>query len=120
MWLSFLNPGLTVDVFNSTTLDGCSLHLLWRRGLCVRPIVSDPYRTAAPTLNPQARDVAKREADQSHHQRPLLDLLRNRFGGATTRINDVLHHPARLRPKLAVPRRPRRPALFLPDWPPPR
>src|SRR3984893_584322 len=100
MWLSFLNPGLTVDVFNSTTLDGCSLHLLWRRGLCVRPIVSDPYRTAAPTLNPQARDVAKREADQSHHQRPLLDLLRNRFGGATTRINDVLHHPARLRPGL--------------------
>src|SRR6202011_6285944 len=70
------------------------------KGLCVPPIVSDYCRSAAPTLNPQARDVAEREADQSHHQRPLLDLLRNRFGGATTRLNDVLRHPARLRPSL--------------------
>jgi hypothetical protein len=51
-------------------------------------------------MHPQTREVAEREADQSHHQRHLLDLLRNRFGGATTPINDVLHHPARLRPSL--------------------
>src|SRR3984893_5791169 len=55
---------------------------------------------AAFLMNPQTREVAEGEADQSHHQRPLLDLLRNRFGGATTRLNDVLHHSARLRPAL--------------------
>src|ERR1700719_4105852 len=55
---------------------------------------------AAFLMNPQTREVAEGEADQSHHQRPLLDLLRNRFGGATTSINDVFRHPARLRPGL--------------------
>ena len=70
------------------------------KGLCVRLIVSDSCRSFAFLTDPQTREVAEREADQSHHQRPLLDLLRNRFGGATTRVNDVLRHPARLRPSL--------------------
>src|ERR1700757_3452848 len=104
MWPSFL---LTVDVFNSTNcgylqftkLDGYPLHLLWRRGF-VRLIVSDSCRSFAFLTDPQTHEVAEREADQSPHQRPLLDPLRNRFGGATTRLNDVLHHSARLRPSL--------------------
>src|ERR1700730_6469864 len=33
--------------------------------------------SSSESLNPQARDAAEREADQSHQQRPLLDLLRN-------------------------------------------
>src|ERR1700756_2157594 len=64
-----------------------------------RLIVTSSSKSTA-SLNPQARDAAEREADQSHHQRPLLDLLRNRFGGSTARTNDVLRHPARLQPSL--------------------
>src|SRR4029077_10622205 len=69
-------------------------------GLCVLSMCSDYCRSFAFLMDPQTRKVAEREAHQSHRQRPLLDLLRNRFGGATTRINDVLRHSARLRPSL--------------------
>jgi hypothetical protein len=107
----FFNLTIFADLFLSSPL---------AKGLCVRPIVSDYSRSFAFLMDPQTRKVAEREAHQSHRQRPLLDLLRNRFGGATTCVNDVLRHPARARPGLLCRLARVGPALFLSDWMLPR
>jgi hypothetical protein len=51
-------------------------------------------------VNPPARNVAECTPDQNSEQWVLADLPRNGTGRATTRINDVLRHSARLRPSL--------------------
>jgi hypothetical protein len=52
------------------------------------------------SVNPPARNVAECAADQNRNYLVLADLSRKGTGRATTRINDVLRHTARLRPSL--------------------
>jgi hypothetical protein len=70
---------------------------LWRKSFGLRFTVDDSSRSTAPSVNPQTRDVAEREADQNRNQWVLADLPRNGSARATTRIHDVLRHSARLR-----------------------
>jgi hypothetical protein len=53
------------------------------------------------SMKPPTRDVAERTVDQYGHQRVLVDLPRNRSVRVMSRVHDVCHRLARLRPGLS-------------------
>src|SRR6202022_4082971 len=50
---------------------------LWRKSLGLRFTVDDSSRSTAPSVNPQTRDVAEREADQNRNQGVPAALFRH-------------------------------------------